>query len=99
MTCFNSTFNYNYTANFFTTSIQVGAVGSWSTGSYYLVTTDSASGTSVVQFTGGTPCGDKPDRSMNVTVSCGATEALTCSEPSTCVYSMNWATPLLCARE
>ncbi|KAF1327755.1 Glucosidase, partial [Globisporangium splendens] len=59
---------------------------------------DVAEDTSEIEFTGGDKCWNGPERSLKVTLECGAlpVELYAVDEPATCVYTAKLRTPIAC---
>lgn len=86
-----------YTVNFFTTSSQLaGTAGTFSTGSYSSLETDTSGLITTVYYTNGSDAICGIARAMNVTVTCSGAESVSCGGGPYCSYWMQWATPLAC---
>jgi len=68
-------------------------LGSWKAGAAYI----DEDGQRTFKWEGGTRCWNGPDRSAEVTVTCGAdTRLLTADEPETCRYAFTMESPIGC---
>jgi len=74
--------------------------GSTRLGNFDKVEQDTETAQTVLHFTGGDHCWNHGARVADVHVSCGEeSRVLSCAEPSTCVYTIQMASPAACSRK